>query len=101
MMKTLTNYTKEMKKLILFIGLMVASNISFSQTTTAGSDNKPFSGKPIIVKNDRTTLRHAQPSGDKEFNTHVKKHIRENWKDEKHDKKRRERHEHRDRVPHR
>lgn len=99
MMKTLTILTSEMKKLLLFVGLMVGSNISFSQTSVTGSNSKSSMDKPI-VKNDRTTLRHAQPSGDKEFNMHIKKHIKHFSKDEKHDLKRRDHRPHRDRIPH-
>jgi hypothetical protein len=98
-MKTHTKLTSKMKKLLLFIGLLVASNIAFSQNAATGSGIKSIVDKPI-VKNDRTTLRHAQPSGDKDFNMHIKKHIRHYSKDEKHDLKYREHRIHRDRVPH-
>ena len=98
-MKSLTIYTKEMKKLLLFFGLLVAANIAFSQTTASNAAPKSSTDKPII-KNDRTTLLHAEPAGDKEFNRHIKNHIRRNWKEEKHDLKRRLHRQHRDRMPH-
>lgn len=98
-MKTATNLISKMKKLLLLIGLLVASKVAFSQTAANGSISKSTADKPI-VKNDRTSLRKAQPSGDKEFNMHIKKHIKHNWKDEKHDLKLREHRQHRDRIPH-